>query len=296
MLNFGFNEAKDMFANPSGKEHELIKTFCAVKCLISWHLDETATICRERCGGGGYLAYNRICEGIAGGHSGMTAEGDNRVLMQKIVKDVLQHTQKQQHRMPQMTKCPVREIPGLDSVADLETLVNLVYYRENLEIQQMSELLQKKLMTEGKKFYDVWMFEVSDNIQSFAQAFGERIRVESAMRVLSNCSHQQTKEALSKAIRLHCLQLVRKNLDWYMVNGVITKKSACLDLEDQFQRAVKDLAPFVNDFIEGFNIPKIPQIIGPIARDYVKFNTQNDMDNVDAAGNIFDFTANRPKL
>lgn len=81
ILNIGYNRAKNLFANPSGKENEIIRTFCIIKCLISWHLGELATICRERCGGGGYLAYNRIGECIAFAHSGMTAEGDNRVLM-----------------------------------------------------------------------------------------------------------------------------------------------------------------------------------------------------------------------
>jgi len=28
----------------------------------------------------------------------------------------------------------------------------------------MAEVLKKKLMVEGKKFFDVWMYEVSDEI------------------------------------------------------------------------------------------------------------------------------------
>jgi acyl-CoA oxidase len=81
VLNMGYNTAKDIFANPQGKENEIIRIFCATKCLISWHLNELSSVCRERCGGGGYLAYNKLNEGINGAHSGMTAEGDNRVLM-----------------------------------------------------------------------------------------------------------------------------------------------------------------------------------------------------------------------
>ncbi len=36
-----------------------------------------------------FLAANRLGEGIVGGHAGITAEGDNRVLMQKIAKELL---------------------------------------------------------------------------------------------------------------------------------------------------------------------------------------------------------------
>jgi acyl-CoA oxidase len=103
-----FNDAKDLFANPKGREHEIIRVFCATKCLASWHAADVGAACRERCGGGGYLAYNKLGEVIFAGHSGMTAEGDNRVLMQKIVKDIISDSMKDRHRAPVMTKCPLR--------------------------------------------------------------------------------------------------------------------------------------------------------------------------------------------
>jgi hypothetical protein len=37
-------------------------------------------------------------------------------------------------------------------------------------------------------------------------------------------------------------------------------------------------------------MPRIPQICAPIIRDYLKFNEQSDPDNVEAAGDFFDFT------
>lgn len=92
IINFGFNAAKDLFANPKGRENEIIRVCCAIKGLCSWNLERVSTVCRERCGGGGYTAHARIGEGIVGAHSAMTAEGDNRVLMQKIVKDILADT------------------------------------------------------------------------------------------------------------------------------------------------------------------------------------------------------------
>jgi len=49
--------------------------------MIGWHLCNAATVCRERCGGGGYTAHAQLHQGITAAHSGMTAEGDNRVLM-----------------------------------------------------------------------------------------------------------------------------------------------------------------------------------------------------------------------
>lgn len=72
--------------------------------MNSWHAEKCARICRERCGGGSYLAYNMIGAGLLGAHSGVTAEGDNSVLMQKVTKDLLAHTQNGKHKMPKILK------------------------------------------------------------------------------------------------------------------------------------------------------------------------------------------------
>lgn len=57
--------------------------------VCSFSHQETATTCRERCGGQGYLSCNRFGSLIGFAHAGMTAEGDNRVLLQKVAKELL---------------------------------------------------------------------------------------------------------------------------------------------------------------------------------------------------------------
>jgi len=58
---------------------------------------------------------------------------------------------------------------------------------------------------------------------------------------------------------------------------------------------VKDLVPHVNDIVEAYDYPRIAAMNAPIARDYVKFNEQPNSEDVNAAGNLFDFTKG-PKL
>lgn len=140
-----------------------------------------ATIARERTGGGSFLLSSSIPLGVLSSHSGMTAEGDNRVLMQKVVKDILSDMQKGQHDLPEMTMCPKREIPAKQSIADFETLKNLIFWKEVAEIKSFGKLMQKKIMEEGRPFFDVWMYEVSDEIQSLATAFGNRYMLQGAL-------------------------------------------------------------------------------------------------------------------
>jgi len=94
IYNFGHNKAKNIFADPKGHESEQVRIFCAVKSMIGWNLAETGSICRERCGGGSFLSSSAIPEALPSSHSAMTAEGDNRVLMQKVVKDIFSDLQK----------------------------------------------------------------------------------------------------------------------------------------------------------------------------------------------------------
>ena len=65
-----------------------------------------STICRERTGGASFLLSSVIPESVISSHSGMTAEGDNRVLMQKVVKDIFTDVQKGIHDLPELTQKP----------------------------------------------------------------------------------------------------------------------------------------------------------------------------------------------
>lgn len=128
--------------------------------------------------------------------------------------------------MPELTQCPVRQIPALDSVADFETLKNLVFFRESEELNAMKKLLQVKIMEQGKTFFDVWMYELSDEIQSVAQAFSERYMLQGALKVLASCTHAGVKDLLTQATFLHMLAIIKEDRAWYLINNAISPTAA----------------------------------------------------------------------
>jgi len=96
-----YNWAKDVFADPKGYENELLSICCITKTMFGWTAERVSAVCRERCGGMGYLAHSRFGDYLACSHAALTAEGDNRVLMVKIVKDMITNVTKLGHKLPE---------------------------------------------------------------------------------------------------------------------------------------------------------------------------------------------------
>ena len=83
------------------------------------------------------------------------------------------------------------------------------------------------------------------------------------------------------------LLLVKQNLSWYQLEGSIGEQAAA-SLEDEFDQAVKDYVPYMNTALGSLGVPQVDARIGPIARDYVAFNSQADAENFNSSGAIFD--------
>jgi acyl-CoA oxidase len=78
ILSLGLDYVKDRWVNQNDKDSaEVLRLCCAIKPLVTWNCERVASICRERCGGQGYLSCNRLGSGIGFSHAGITAEGDN---------------------------------------------------------------------------------------------------------------------------------------------------------------------------------------------------------------------------
>jgi len=124
--------------------------------------------------------------------------------------------------------------------------------------------------------------------------------VEAAVAQINAHPHAGVKKLLNQALYVHLVQLVKTNIDWYLIEGVVSKEAAAA-LDDQWQQAVKEFVPFVNTAVESLGVPKHLNVSPPIIRDYVKFNKQHDPENIDAAGELFDWKQtggprNRSKL
>ena len=143
--NFGLNFIKAEwsklqvgFYRADGPEAaEILRLCCVIKPIVTWLGERIATVGRERCGGQGYLSVNRLGSFISFSHAGMTAEGDNAVLMQKVSKELLASLENGTRPVKIISKKNFTSL-NFNSLADL---MNLFKYRESSQLIQVNYFL-----------------------------------------------------------------------------------------------------------------------------------------------------------
>ncbi|KAF9910842.1 hypothetical protein EC991_005305 [Linnemannia zychae] len=206
---------------------EVVRLCCVIKPLITWNAERVATTCRERCGGQGYLSVNRFGDMIGYAHAGMTAEGDNSVLMQKVAKEQLALLQRQQQDNGKSLEQWFLQLAGKGvDVESLEGLLALLRLREAGIFYELGSALEAKLR-EGKSLFQVWMGEESDTIQSAAKAFGERMCFEQTLDIVRALDNGP-RAILETLLRLWGLTLIETNLSWYLTRQLMNPQTGRL--------------------------------------------------------------------
>jgi len=263
-VNIGLDHVKDRWAfqKEDGSEHkEVVTMCCAIKPIASWLLEEVVSVCRERCGGQGYLSCNRFGTFLGLAHAAMTAEGDNSVLMQKVAKEHLGWLSK---NPPTMIKA------NSTSLADPTYLHSLFQKREI----KLFTTLGKKMAAAGKAgTFSSWMFEESDLIQHAAKAFGDRL-IADRMSLAVAEADDEMKPILNLINTLYMATIMEKNISWFVISGILKNedinqmKSISADLCAQ-------LGPQALAICESFGITDT-MLSAPIALDWVGYNSYDN--------------------
>lgn len=276
-LNIGLNYVKDRYAGVVGPNNpqEVVVLCCVIKPLISWHNEQVGTVTRERCGGQGYLSANRLGQIITFAHAGMTAEGDNRVLMQKVSKELLAFARKGSRNAPRITA----QVNAQDKInkitADPNALFTLIAKRENAQLMELANVMQQKIGA-GQSLFDVWMKQESDLIQAVARSYGERIVAEQFLVALKSpeTADADMNRVLTSVYTLYALRCIERDLGWYLTNQVLTLEQG-KGVSDEVRRLCTELAPHALNLAAGFGYPD-HIIAAPIALDWEEYNAHDN--------------------
>ena len=233
---------------------------CVIKALTGWHVGEAASVCRERCGGQGYLSCNKFGTSISYAHAAMTAEGDNSVLMQKVATERLMLFK------PSKVKVEVGRV-DLDSTQSLHKLI------EAREQVQFVELGMKMKEAGSKNRFSVWMYEEQDLVQSCALSYGERLISECFLNALEKAD-PSLQPILSKLYHLYLVTVVESDLGYFTTSKLLpvdtgaTVKRVAADL-------CREIAPEALSLCDAFGLTDA-MLSAPVAQDWVDYNVADN--------------------
>jgi len=237
-----------------------------IKAMVTWHCERTATVCRERCGGQGYLAANKFEEILGDAHAICTAEGDNRVLMQKVAKEVLGWYRKGSRSLPK-----IGEYSGFKDFRNIGFLLHLLEQREGVVAIQLQGSMDRD-MKAGASLFEVWMKRQSDNVQLLARSYIERTCMEQMLASMES-AHDSIKGTLEKLACLYVLDIIEQDIGFFLSNGIIPAERG-----NEFYEVIRQLcgrgegglADQALNIVDSFGIPD--HLLPPCARDWVKYN------------------------
>ena len=204
-------------------------------------------------------------------HSGITAEGDNSVLCQKVTKELLLMLQKGQVQRTKATRAAA-EIAKEKSPLSVETQIDLLRHRENVLIDELESTTATKV-GEGKSIYQIWMREDNELVQNVAKSFGERVVAEMALeRITKHATSAGVRELFTLYLQLHLNSLVLKDLGWYIVNDLVSIPAGKA-LNHNQKVLVEKIHRYALSTVNSFGIPE-HLLTAPIAQDYAQFNAK----------------------
>lgn len=268
-LNIGLDHIKDRWAfqKEDGSDHaEVVTMCCVIKPLCGWNVENVGTICRERTGGQGYLAVNRLGHVITSSHASITAEGDNCVLMQKVAKERLtQYSKSDIMKIFAKSQLPTGmfSMPNFDN---LDYLHDLMTKREDLLYMELG----RKMFKAGRsKLFETWMYDSSDLIQHAARSYGERLVSEVCLDVTKK-SDEGLHEILGKLHKLYLVNIIEQNLGWFVSKRLIPTWAA-KKVPEVAAQLCKELGPQSLAITDAFALTD-DMISAPIALDWIKYN------------------------
>ena len=188
--------------------NEIIRLCCFIKPMISWNTNTIGNVARERCGGQGYLSINLVEAAIYSSHSGITAEGDSAVLMQKVAKEYVEDFSKGEIDIPyddfsddsvkqkynslnslinedlkelllEINSSKIQSDKLLKFSGEIHKLNLLLIELHKVRESSLLSQLTEKTVTKPNEIYDTWMLKESDLIQNLSFIYGKRYCFES---------------------------------------------------------------------------------------------------------------------
>jgi acyl-CoA oxidase len=280
----------EVFSNPDADElaRRKLETLAAgVKATNTWHATATIQMCREACGGAGYLSVNRLPQLKADTDVFTTFEGDNTVLMQLVAKTLLTNFRDEFGSLDalgmvrfvgeQVVETVIERtsaravvlrlldaLPGRDeevSILDRGWQLDQITFREKHVLEGVTRRMRKG-MSNGEDAFDIFN-AVQDHVLLAARAHIDREVLELFVQAIDRCPDEEATALLNDVCDLHVLSLLERERGWFLEHGRLTPARAKA-VTSAVNDLCKKMRPQAELLIDAFGIPD-PVLAAPIA-------------------------------
>ncbi|NIK56095.1 acyl-CoA dehydrogenase [Kribbella shirazensis] len=296
-LHFAQAELVDQFArvfNDDRDEHDrraLEAQAAGTKALGTWHATETIQMCREACGGAGYLAENRLATLKADTDVFTTFEGDNTVLLQLVAKGLLTDYRESFGKLDPLgtarfvaaqaveiavEKAALRPlierlrdaVPNRGDSADPDAGLRdddyhsgLLRFREEHMLAGVARRL-KAGIDAGDDPFDVFN-RCQDHVIAAGRAHVDRVVLEAFDSAVRNAP-EEIRPRLRDLYDLHALATIEAERAWYLEHGRLSpgRSKAITALVNELCAAVRTAAV---ELVDAFGVPgssvEVPMVV-----------------------------------
>ncbi|TCC41082.1 acyl-CoA dehydrogenase [Kribbella speibonae] len=296
-LHFAQAELVDEFArvfNDDRDEHDrraLEAQAAGTKALGTWHATETIQMCREACGGAGYLAENRLATLKADTDVFTTFEGDNTVLLQLVAKGLLTDYRESFGKLDPLgtarfvaaqaveiavEKAALRPlierlrdaVPNRSDAADPDAGLRDDAYHSGLlrfREQHMLSGVARRLnggIDAGDDPFDVFN-RCQDHVIAAGRAHVDRIVLEAFQTAVRNAP-EEIRPQLQDVYDLHALATIEAERAWYLEHGRLSpgRSKAITALTNELCAVVR---PAAVELVDAFGVPgsatEVPMVV-----------------------------------
>ncbi|XP_032877994.1 acyl-coenzyme A oxidase-like protein [Amblyraja radiata] len=204
-----------------------------LKAYSTWENLACLQDCRECTGGMGYMMENRIPGLKCDSDVFVTFEGDNVVMLQVVVRELLAQYARQYEESPMVALLKHWSAAATDSlrtsvlafntetVGSLSFLLKALNYRERVLQRSLAARLYSKVMKNKEDPFSSWN-SCLHHVTCLALAHIHRVTLEQFWKAVEGCPVPEDQALLKKFCLLHGTSLVYQERAWYLEHRYLT--------------------------------------------------------------------------
>jgi len=259
-------------------QRELESRAAGLKVANTWHATSTIQLCREACGGAGYLAENRLPALKADTDVFTTFEGDNTVLLQLVAKglltgyrdafgslagwskvgyvaDLVRETVLERTAARGLIQRLVDAVPSRDddvSMLNRGWQLKMFEFREKHTLEGVIRRLRKRASKPGVDPFDTFN-DVQDHVLRTAQTHIDRVVLEAFVAGIERAADPAARALLERVCSLYALYTIEVDKAWFLEHGQLTPTRAKM-LTTTVNSLLKELRPQMGTLVQAFAI------------------------------------------